>query len=168
MSSSIDIIEYDRRIVSPLYDVMMDALAGLADATHHHWFAREVRDRRLLGYLEYAPDITLVQAMRGLFYALSHSGSREGLCQLIHGIFGVQSVIIIDEEANTLSIEVINAMVSTDYVIASHKSDPMVHASKGYAIAGGSLSSVLGNDPAYFFRDFLPAGVVITSFHIRL
>lgn len=161
--SSKTVIEYNHAIVSPLFDTIINDVNQLKDAINHRWYANKIIEYNLLSYLAYAPQETVVEAMHALFYAFSHSGTREGLCQLCLGLFGRDATIIIDDEPNTVSITIQNANRNFDFAVAD---ETLTVASSHHAVAATSLQSIVGSNPSQFFKQFLPAGVILTSLKI--
>jgi hypothetical protein len=151
--------EGNRALIQPL----INSLSNSAEASGHAWFARALAQNRLLAYLEFAPAESVVSSLNSLLYAFTHPGTREGLCQLCVGLFGLQSVVLLDDYPNQVGITITNS--NDDFLKAV--ADQTHAISDGiYAQAGTSLQEVVSSDPQYFFKRFLPAGVVIKSINI--
>jgi len=146
-----------------LFDNFLQTQTQLKEAQNHPWFAQKIAGMRLLAYLEYAPRGEIVASMQSILYAFTHPGTREGLCRLCVGLFGQQSILILDETPNTLTINITNANQDLSFSVAE---PTHAVAEPPYTVAGTSLSSVVGTDPYYFFKRFLPAGVVLLPLNI--
>ncbi len=147
-------IEGNRALITPL----ADSLAASAKASGHAWFAHAIAKNRLLAYLEFAPPESVVSSLNSLLYAFTHPGTREGLSQLCTGLFGLQSTVFLDDEPNQVGITITNS--NDDFLKAI--ADKRYALSDGvYAQAGTSLEAVVGTEPEMFFKQFLPAGVVL-------
>jgi hypothetical protein len=158
-----DSLKAFKAVVAPLESNLEADFDGLKNAVNHEWFSKNIAAFGLMAYLEFAPKEHFNQSMKSLAYAFKHAGTREALCQLCLGLFGLNSVIIIDESPNQISLKITNSNSNFNYTVAN--TDKAL-ASNDKAIAGTSLKTFTDNDPLAFFKLFIPAGVVLTGLEI--
>lgn len=129
------------------------------------WFWREIVKRDLLRFLEFAIDQTLVDTAKTLLFAYTYPGTMEGLIRLSQGLFGNQSIIIIDDSTPAVvEIEIKNANVEFLYALA--QKNYTLSAEEKFALATTDLGRVVNYDPLQFFRNFMTPGRVLKNLTI--
>lgn len=140
-------------------------LEALFDFKSSVWFWQEIMRRDLLRFLEFAVEPTLVGTAENLLYAYTYSGTMEGIIRLSQGLFGAQSIIIVDDSTPAvIDIEIKNA--NTNFLYALAQKDYALAIEERFAAATSDLASVVSYDPLQFFRNFLTPGRVLRSLNI--
>lgn len=141
-------------------------LAGLGKYQSSIWFWREIVLRDLLRFLEFAVEPTLVEVAQNLLYAYTYSGTMESIIRLSQGLFGPDSIVIVDDsEPAIIDIEIKNANVNFLYALA--QKDYALAYEERFAMATSDLGSVISYDPLQFFRNFLTPGRVLRNLNIN-
>lgn len=140
-------------------------LDDLFDFSDNVWFWREIVKRDLLRFLEFAIEPTLISTAENLLYAYTYSGTMEGIIRLSQGLFGRQSIIIVDDSTPAvIDIEVKNA--NANFLYALGQKNYTLALEERFAAATADLAAVVSYDPLQFFRNFLTPGRVLRSLNI--
>lgn len=141
-------------------------ISGLLGFENAIWFWLLIRDYGLLKYIENSQEDIIVETAQSLLYAYKYSGTMEGIIRLCQGIFGKQSIVIVDDSAPAvIDIEVKNANPNFIYSLCE-SADFAIAKDTEFAFAINDASSGIGYDPFSFFRHFLTPGRVINQIKI--
>lgn len=153
-------------ILEDLISHVKNDLSDLSDYRRNVWFWKEIVRRKLLRFLEFAIEPTLVSTAENLLYAYAYSGTMEGMIRLSKGLFGDRSIIIVDDkEPAVIDLEIHNA--NTNFLYSLAQQDYSLAMEERFAAATSDLADVVSYDPLQFFRNFLTPGRVLRSLNIN-
>lgn len=146
-------LEYNRQV-----DLMIDDKL---------WFWQKIRQIKAVKLLEFATESMAEEAAKAIIYAYKHPGTREAICRLCKGIFGKESISLIDDISPCViaSISIQNANESLFYALAEDVNTAIASANEAYAHS--DLQAIVGYDPLNFFRLFLKAGTALAAVKIN-
>lgn len=158
-------VELINKMTNQLNSGIYKDLDSLFNFRGNIWFWQEIVRRDLLRFLEFAIDPTLVGTADNLLYAYTYSGTMESIIRLSQGLFGRQSIIIVnDTTPAVIDIEIKNA--NTNFLYALAQQNYALAIEERFAAATSDLASVVSYDPLQFFRNFLTPGRVLRSLDI--
>jgi hypothetical protein len=139
------------------------ALKGYGKSFADAWLSQRLVEHNLLYYLDFVDKADLVSGMHALLYAYTYPGTYLALMQLSRALFGLDSLVIIDESPALVHLKVVVSNPKFFFAIGDYS-----HAvSEDFAVAEISLDYVSG-DPHAFLQQFLPAGVILGTLEILI
>ena len=157
--------ELTQNIFTTLTDCTRQDLQQMRYFHSHVWFWKAIVQRNLLRFLQLAVEPTLVSTAENLLYAYTYSGTMEGIVRLCQGLFGLGSVVIIDDSTPAvIDVEIQNANINFLYSLS--QKDYALAPEAQFAAATSDLAAAVSYDPLQFFRNFLTPGRVLRRVHI--
>lgn len=158
-----------KNVINDLTHAQQASLYEYRNAMYHSWFASQIVSHELLALLRYASEESQVASMHALLYAYAHPGTREGLCQLCLGLFGSDSLVIVEEAPAQvyLKIAISNAGFFFTVLGQDASGEVMSVVAGDFTVVAFSLQA-LSNDPIYFLRQFVPVGVILTGLELTI